>query len=867
MTQTVAELNEYFKYKCWRGLEERGLSEKEEYRKRLAYEIEVIEKMDFASYFLVVQDFINWAKRNDILVGPGRGSIVGSLAAYCLKITNGVDPLQHGLIFERFLNIDRVSYPDADIDFEQDKRELVINYVAQKYGAENISQIGTIGTMKAKQAIQKVCSALGYEISLGESLRKLCLLPIHGKPIPLEESVKRVKELAEFANSSKPEGKILRWATKFEGRTASVGVHASGVIIGDEPIFKIAPQFMAKNKRLATQWDMRTIEELGLIKFDFLGLATLDKMHICRDLIMERHGVKLDLDSLPDNDEATYKFLQRGYLLGIFQLEGSGGIRDLTIHVKPTCLGDLSAICAIFRPGPLQSSGLQDYLAWRSGAEPQYLIPQLTPILQETGGFVIYQEQVMKIAQQLAGYTMGEADILRKAMGKKKLDVLRAEKDKFKAGWLKNKLPLDKLEILWTQLLGFADYCFNASHSMAYGYLAYQTAYLKCHYPVEFMTACMIKDHDNPDQMLQYLGECKRMGIDVMPPDINESKEYFTIIDDKTVRFGLIPVRNIGEKPAAAIIQERFAHGPYKNIRDFCERVNLNKVNKLKLESLINAGALDSFKFNRATLVDWMEKYWAWRGEYEAYLSKMETFKKKTVAAATRLAEMAANPKLKPFKTPGAPEEPPVPEIIPREEFPEIQLLNNEHELLGLFISGHPLNCLELKEDTIENFKELSSGSYVRFAAIIISVKEHVIAKSKKKMAFLVLEDLSGRIEATLFPRMYEKFANLLTPLTPLLIEGQLEVAESEDGEERMTKLLIEEVAQIRLPSASKRTCFELTVTSQQLGKIQQLVRTDGKHKMFITVKLNSGSLMRIKTPINTSLEKKELQNFLDFVN
>lgn len=847
------DLELYFEYKCWKGFKSKNLPNS--YKKRLLYEIKVIEEMGFPGYFLVVADFINWARRNDILVGSGRGSGAASLCCLCLGITRGIDPIEHGLIFERFLNPGRKSLPDLDVDFAQEDRDLVIGYLKEKYGEDRIASIGTFGTMRAKAAIQRVCSVLGLPIHTGEELRSLVLPPEHGKPQPLNECYKRVKELNEIRNSGTSKGMILRWAERFEDRIASVGVHASGLIIADSPVTDRVPLFAAKAKT-ATQWPMEQIEEIGLVKFDLLGLMTLSKMQTCIDLVHSRHGIQVELDNLDMNDSEVFKTIQSGELQGIFQLESSGGIRDLILKVKPNNLKDLSAIIAIYRPGPLQSEGLQDYLAWRNGAEPKYLVPEMEPILKDTGGFICYQEQILHIARELAGYTMVEADNLRKAIGKKKTDILEEEKVKFRSGWLARGLSLQDFNVFWSRLLGFADYAFNRGHSASYAVISYQTAYLKTYYPIEFLVACMIKDSDNKDQLITYIGECKRLGYSLSPPDINCSKRVFSIESDISIRFGLETIKGIGEKPVKEIITKRDKDGPYKGIEDFCERVHLGIVRKDHIQTLIEAGAFDYSGITRRSMIEWLELRWVWMKEKTVWESKNSTYNKKKKAYKQRLEEVKEGTKKKSLKEPTQP--PPLrkcPSSILLDEYDLRDLLKKEYDLLGCFMSGHPLdNLVSGTLDTVSTIKELPSSSLVQLCVIPTGIKEHMTAKTKKQMAFLDLEDLTGRISCVVFPKTFEAYGKYIKPITPLLISGFTEI-KSDDNDNPIVGIKATEIKPVKVPVLKKkRNNDTLRIKANQIKDL--LFDSKENHKLEILY--NSGMRIKIKTAISVELQDND---------
>src|SRR3990167_377512 len=456
------ELNEYFKYKCYKGLKARGL-DNIEYKKRLDYEIEVILGMGFPGYFLIVYDFINWAKSNGIYIGPGRGSAAGSLVSFCLSITD-LDPIKWDLMFERFLNPGRLNtMPDIDIDVAKHDRDRVIEYITQKYGADRVAHIATFNMMRAKAAVRGVTKALGHPYQVGDELSKLLLPPVHGKPQPLSESLQRVKELFNYTqNQMCTQAEILRWSTKVENLISSVGVHASGIVISNESLLETVPLFIGKSGEIATQWEMGNVEEIGLIKFDMLGVNALSKIQRAITLVEEYHNTKIDITSIPLEDEKVFAALRSGDVVGVFQLEASSGMQDLLIKIRPSNIEDLTALVAIYRPGPLGSPEVESYLAVRAcWKEPTYSVPELKPILEKTNGLIIYQEQCMRIATDLCGYTLSEADDLRKAIGKKKAELMAKQEKKFKQGWINHGLPVDKGNQLWELIVGFASYAFN----------------------------------------------------------------------------------------------------------------------------------------------------------------------------------------------------------------------------------------------------------------------------------------------------------------------------------------------------------------------------------------------------------------------
>ena len=488
----MSELSEYFIFKCWKGLKARGLDTIPEYRERLEFEIKTILKMDYPGYFLIVQDFLNWARQNNIYVGPGRGSAAGSLVSYSLGIT-ALDPIKWNLLFERFLNPDRISMPDIDCDIEKRYRHKVIQYVMDKYGHDKVAHISTFSLMRAKAAVKSVARTLGAPYAVGEKLSKLLLDPVSGKPQPLKESIEKVEVLQQyFDDEEEIEGKILRWALKIEDMISSIGVHAAGIVISNDPLVETTPILRSKEGQITTQFEMNNVEDVGLIKFDFLGLAALTKIHCTVDMIKAIQGVDINIESIDLEDDKVFERLRGGDQVGLFQLEASTGMRDLMIQIRPTSIEDITALVAIFRPGPLGADYKEIYLGVRAGIrDPEYLVPELEPILERTSGWLIYQEQIMEIAKTLAGYTGGEADELRKAVGKKKKKLMDKHEPKFKAGWVQHGLPADKADMLWDDMLKFAEYGFNRSHAAAYAMITYQTAWLKTYYPTEFMCSML----------------------------------------------------------------------------------------------------------------------------------------------------------------------------------------------------------------------------------------------------------------------------------------------------------------------------------------------------------------------------------------
>ncbi len=596
-TQGKQDLNELLTQEAQKGLEERITQRekdegeitpalRQEYKDRLDFELKVITNMGFSGYFLIVADFIDYARRSDIPVGPGRGSAAGSLVAYCLHITN-LDPIKYGLLFERFLNPQRISMPDIDIDFCMNGRDDVIRYVAEKYGRENVGQIITFGTMKARGVIRDVGRVLN--IPYGE-VDKIAKMVPEGPNVTLSQAIEEEPSLKKMEEGEEIEKKLLKISLSLEGLSRHVSTHASGVVISDKPLVEYLPLCKGTNDEIMTQFTMDEIEKLGLIKFDFLGLKTLTVIKHTLKLIEESSGQKIDIDHIPLDDKETFGICQEGKTTGVFQLE-SDGMKDLLRSLKPEVFEDLVALVALYRPGPME--WIPDYLNGKHGRrKTKYLHPGLEPILGKTYGVAIYQEQVMQIARDLAGFSMAEADVLRKAMGKKDADLLAEQKEKFINGCMKKGIEANLAERIYTFIEPFAGYGFNRSHAACYALIGYQTAYLKAHFPVQFMAALLTQDMGNQDKTIKNIAECREMGIKILPPDLNESQADFTVIEG-SIRFGLAAVKNVGLKAVESIIEARNLSGPFKDLLDFCQRVEGSKVNRRVLEGLIQCGSFD----------------------------------------------------------------------------------------------------------------------------------------------------------------------------------------------------------------------------------------------------------------------------------
>src|SRR4051812_9852992 len=745
-------------------------------RKQAEFETGVITQMGFAGYFLVVADFINWAKENGIRVGPGRGSGAGSMAAYAMRITD-LDPLQHGLIFERFLNPDRVSMPDFDIDFDERRRGEVIRYVTEKYGDDRVSQIVTYGTIKAKQAVKDASRVLGYPFAVGERITKAMPPPVMGKDVPLgglfDTTHKRYGEGGEFRAlyESDPEvAKVVDTALGLEGLKRQWGVHAAGVIMSSEPLIDIVPIMKREQDgAVITQFDYPTCESLGLIKMDFLGLRNLTVLDDALSNLRRNRGVELVLEDLPLDDPATYALLARGDTLGVFQLDG-GPMRSLLRLMRPDSFADISAVLALYRPGPMGADSHTNYALRKNGRQPNNPIhPELeaplAEILGETYGLIVYQEQVMAIAQKVAGYTLGAADLLRRAMGKKKKAELDAQFETFSAGMLERGYSQAAVTALWDVLLPFSDYAFNKAHTAAYGLVSYWTAYLKANYPAEFMAALLTSVADDKDKIAIYLSECRRMGISVLPPDVNESEANFTAVGTD-IRFGLTAVRNVGRNVVDGIVAARTEIGKAVNFHGFLDAAPLVVCNKRVIESLVKAGAFDSLGDTRRSLL----------AVYDRNVDEIIDIKRNSAHGQDDLfgdgfGDEFGEGGLDPVLMGSVPDLP---------DWDKRTKLAFEREMLGLYVSDHPLQGLEhilLAERDIGIAELLGDDGPKEGQVTIAGMITSVTRKTTKRgdiWAVITVEDLEASVEVLLFPKAYELVSTVLATDTVVRVKGRV---------------------------------------------------------------------------------------------
>lgn len=831
-------INEFFRFKCNKGLKKFGFDKNQVYTQRLEYEISVIESMGFISYFLIVADVLNWARANKIRVGPGRGSCAGSLVAYVLGITQ-IDSIKYDLLFERFLNPERIAMPDIDMDFADVGREKVLEYVYNKYGKDHVSSLATYGTLKCRAAIKAVARSLGATYEIGDKLSKLTPEPVDGKPPTLKKCYDAVPELqAWHSNDKTVEGLVLNWADKVEDRINQAGVHASGYVIGDRPLNELIPLQVDKTGGICSQWDMNEVEKAGLVKFDFLGLAALNVEDVCINLIKDRYGIDVDLTAIPQDDELVFKRLQSGDTPGIFQLETSSGMKDLMIKMQPKNILDLGSLVAIFRPGPLSSKGLEKWLRVRSGLDqPEYLVPELEPILSPTDGFLIYQEQCMKMAVDLAGYTLPAADDLRKAIGKKLPVEMAKHESKFKDGMTKKGFHKAISDTLWNDINAFAAYGFNKSHAIAYGLLAYETAYLKTHYPKEYMCAALTCKSGNEDQVIKYIFNCRELGIKVLPPDINKSNSNFTIDTDEAIRFGLAAVKNLGEGIVDQLLAAR-GNKPFIDLMDFIGRVDTGKINRRKIDSFILSGAFDYTGATRASMLQMTEEFVEFKKNVKSYESKLETYNKKIEAYGARMNQIKLDEisnkksKLKPLKNPENPVKPQSPVLKDILELSEKEILKNEKELLGFYVSGHPVQKFQSfitaddKLSTIENIKSFGENqNTINLIAVPCSINERTTKSSGKKMANMLLEDCTGSIGATAFPKTWELFSIQLQACEPLLLKCKVSLTETSDDSSQQAELLITNVSSLNHIKLTQDTIdLQIKLESDKIIAVHKLV-------------------------------------------
>ncbi|MBF0489501.1 MAG: DNA polymerase III subunit alpha [Candidatus Omnitrophica bacterium] len=752
------DVSVYLRQLCEEGLSRRyGANHiTEELRKRLEHELLTIENMGFVSYFLIVWDFILYAKKRGVPVGPGRGSAAGSIVSYILGITD-LDPIKYGLLFERFLNPGRKSMPDIDIDFCYERRGEVIDYVTQKYGRDNVAQIITFGSMQAKAAVRDVGRAMAMNYADADKIAKLIPNEIG---ISLEDAISVEPQLRELMESDKSARDLLNTAKVLEGLNRHASIHAAGVVISDKPLTDHVPLFKSSDGQVTTAYDMDGISKIGLLKMDFLGLRTLTVIQDALKLIKKHKGIDIDIDTLPLDDAKTYSMLAQANASGVFQLE-SGGMRDLLKKMKPSEFEDLIAILALYRPGPMGSGMLEDFTKRKRGENKvTYPHPKLEEALKGSYGIIVYQEQVMQIASILAGFNMTMADDLRKAMGKKIPAEMQKMRKFFVDGCAKES-AIDEVEAnrLFDLIDYFAGYGFNRSHSAAYALITYRTAYLKANYPVEFMSALLTSERDNIDKVVEYVKEAEAINIKVLPPDINSSRAEFSVIDNHSIHYGLLAVKNIGSSAIESLVKEREKDGVYKSIFDFCHRVDLRLNNHKVLESLIKSGAMDSFRVKRSQLMAVLDRALdaGLKAQREAITGQFSFFNMDKAEIS-----FVGNEQL--------PDTP---------EWPQAQLLANEKSLLGFYLSGHPLDRYRAEVEEFADFTTASlqnarDGQDVRMIGLIQMVKLTTTKKTNERMAIVGLEDRDGAMELVVFPSSYPNMSTYLKEGTVVVVKGKV---------------------------------------------------------------------------------------------
>ncbi|HCA78851.1 MAG TPA: DNA polymerase III subunit alpha [Bacteroidetes bacterium] len=810
----AASLEDYLDKLSREGLKRRYDSVTPEIISRLEHELGVIKRMGYAGYFLIVQDFINAARERGIRVGPGRGSAAGSIVSYALGITD-VDPLHFDLLFERFLNPDRVSMPDIDVDFADDKRDQVISYVKQKYGENSVSQIITFGTLSTRAVLKDVGRVLGVPLSTIEPLTKQIPVVL-GKVTPLAEALESVPELRAVKETGDEKIKLMiETGLVLEGMNRNVSTHAAGIVIAPGEISDYVPMYKTPQTDLMTQYNMKDLEEAGLLKMDFLGLRTLTVIDNALRQIKENHGVTIDLDRIPVDDQKTLDLFCNGHTVAVFQFESSG-MTDYLRKLKPTSIHDLVAMNALYRPGPMEN--IPDFIDRKHGRKKiEYIHARLEPVLKETYGVIVYQEQVMKIASEIGGLSLAQADLLRRAMGKKDKVLMAKQKKEFVEGAIRNGVDRKIAGDIFDLIEKFASYGFNKSHSVAYSVLAYQTAYLKAHYPAEYMAATLTSEISDTVKIVGLIEDCRKLGIGVLPPDVNESDVTF-VVKPKGIRFGLSAIKNVGIGAMEAMVRARAAATPFSDIFDFCGRVDLHLVNKKTLESLIQAGALDSLHENRAQLYEGVEKALMHGQNVQEHSGKGQS---NLFDSSTAKVDMR----------------PALPGAVP---WKETEILAREKAVLGFYLSGHPLDRFREEIEAFANVKlgaasAVKPNSTVRACGIVAGLRRK-IDKKGNTMAFVTLEDFTGKADCIVFSDAYQKYTKALVPDSMVMVVGKGEPA----GD--LLKILVNEV--IPMESVRERYTKSVTLnlnldvvsedTVQQLRGIME--RNRGKCPCYINV-------------------------------
>ena len=839
---------DYLKKLCNDGINKRyGENITEEIKKRMEYELSVIEKMGYVDYFLIVWDFIHYAKSNGISVGPGRGSGAGSIVAYAIEITD-IDPIKYNLLFERFLNPERISMPDFDVDFCYERRQEVIDYVCRKYGEDHVSQIITFGTMSARMVIRDVGRVLDVPYAEADKLAKM--IPNELK-ITISKALEQNRELKELYETDEKVENLINIAMGLEGLPRQASTHACGVVITKEPVVNYVPLYV-RDGNISTQYIMTTLEELGLLKMDFLGLRTLTVISDAKKLVKENRGIDVEFDK-DMNDKNVYKLWCEGKTSGIFQFE-SAGMTNFMKELKPDGLEDIIAGVSLYRPGPMDQ--IPRYIKNKLNPEHiEYTHPSLEPILHVTYGCMVYQEQVMQIVRELAGYSLGRADLVRRAMGKKKLDVMAKEREYFIhgqtddngniiiPGCIRNGIDEESANKIFDEMAEFAKYAFNKSHAAAYAVVAYQTAYLKAYYKEEFMAATLNSFLGNLDKIPEYIDECKKMNIEILKPDINKSFTKFTV-DNGKIRFGLGSIKNVGIVAIENIVKEREKNGPYKDLIDFCERIQGETVNKKCIECLIKAGTFDDFKETRKTLL----------ASFEGIINTIINEGKRSLKGQVTMFDLGNNEeKLEEIKY----------NYIKLSEFSERELLSMEKEMLGLYISGHPLESVrpELERQTNINTLKIikinegeeelyKDGQNVKYGGIITSVKKKY-TKNNNIMAFVTIEDLYGNLEIIVFESCYNRVSNILMEDNIVIVDGRLSIREDEE-----VKIVANNIRELKKEEGRKTLNIDISnMSDEQKQKLKGAIKFFNGEKNNIEILIKDGEEIKRSGNIYLTLE------------
>jgi len=838
-------LDEYFEQLAWKGLEKKNLEVTKEIEDRFKYEIDTIKKMGFSGYFLVVQDFINSAKEKNIPVGPGRGSVAGSIVAYALGITN-INPLEYDLLFERFLNPERKSMPDIDVDFADDQRNEVIEYVRKKYGDNSVSQIVTFNRLSSKAVIRDVARVLKIPIPTVNNITKH-IPSKFGKVYTIDQSLKEVPELKWVKDSEEPQIKeLIKYARVLEGMNRNASKHAAGVVITPGDVSEYVPLANAVSQQeIVTQYNMKDIENVGLLKMDFLGLRTLTIIRDTIALIKKNYNEEINIDEIPLDDEKTYQLFTKGQTTGIFQFE-SPPMREYLKKLQPSSLNDLAAMNALYRPGPMEF--IDDFIDRKFGRKKvEYLHPILEEILKETYGIIVYQEQVIQIANQVGGISLAEADILRRAMGKKDLIAMKEQKAKFIKGAIENKISKKVAEEIFNAIDKFANYGFNKSHAVAYSYIAYQTAYLKAHYTAEFLAANLTNEFENTDKLTKFLEDCRRLKIEILPPDVNNPSVDFDVVDGK-ILFGLSAIKNVGRGAVEEIINSRNKIGrDFTSIFDFCLNVDTRTVNKRALEGLVIAGAFDSTNKHRASLFN----------SVEIALEHAHKLQNSKLASGDNLfgdvTEFIVT-------------EPPLNEV---DEWTEKEQLAKEHEVVGFYVTGHPLTKYEIEYKSFANFhigeaQENEEAENVRACGVITELRTK-IDRAGKQMAFFTIDDFTGSCECLMFSKVYAEYGKYVQKEEPVFVVGNLE-SSGDTVKMHINKLLPIELARNELCGSIRININKEKVPSEKLHTLKSVLEKNaGKIPVFLQL-FSNGSKSSVYALNNNRIDLTP-ELFKDLIN